>query len=227
VPIDLEAIRADNAERDVPNPHIDTLIAEIERLTAKDPQVGDSVKYPVKQRFSVDFQKPHGLTIEAHLPEYDWGTHTCAEHDYSGIPKCPYPDCQNGSGRDIYRTIRMGKFDPENGIAKITAQREFIRDRGESRRWIWREVVTLPRWIPVTERLPEPLGTLVLCFSSIGSGAWAFSFGRYVSAEYGWEKAGMTAAPVTHWMPLPAPPSRMGFALHPSEYNDPSATLPT
>lgn len=33
MPIDLEAIRTDNAERDVPNPYIDALIAEVKRLT--------------------------------------------------------------------------------------------------------------------------------------------------------------------------------------------------
>lgn len=75
----------------------------------------------------------------------------------------------------------------------------------------------LPRWIPVTERLPSPKFVREWYLVSLESGCvqtLAFEKGGY-SFEFdkdgfsdnlfrpGWHE---TASPVTHWMPLPEPP---------------------
>ena len=65
--------------------------------------------------------------------------------------------------------------------------------------------VTIQKWIPVTERLPE-LHTKVLCCGIMG--------GRFIAelSEWGlgnryWDKRDGKGCPkVTYWMPLPEPP---------------------
>lgn len=64
--------------------------------------------------------------------------------------------------------------------------------------------VTVQRWIPVTERLPEKEGRY-LCVKRIGkSGA------VYVTMmngdSYGFSMEHIYTDEVTHWMPLPEPP---------------------
>ena len=58
------------------------------------------------------------------------------------------------------------------------------------------------RWIPVSERLPDDR-TLVLAYAS---GRHVFGYmqgGDWIDTLYGWT----LAAPPSHWMPLPEPPS--------------------
>lgn len=64
----------------------------------------------------------------------------------------------------------------------------------------------LPRWIPVTERLPEDPAKKVLIFAPHTHGNIVDS-GRYLGAD-GWVLDGwhLTQTSVTHWMPLPEPP---------------------
>ena len=57
-----------------------------------------------------------------------------------------------------------------------------------------------PRWIPVTERLPEPY-TWVLVFAGEHEVAVA---AFYDGAQ--WKDAILNGLIVTHWMPLPEPP---------------------
>lgn len=58
--------------------------------------------------------------------------------------------------------------------------------------------VTIQRWIPVEERLPE-MGQEVICFSGgvLKPGVYCYLF---------WSKDYDNWARVTHWMPLPPPP---------------------
>lgn len=67
--------------------------------------------------------------------------------------------------------------------------------------------VTIPKWIPVTERLPE-IAENVLCFSAHGE----IFIGTYLGANY---KKGISAfrdtargygRGTTHWIPLPQQP---------------------
>ena len=70
----------------------------------------------------------------------------------------------------------------------------------------------LPRWIPVTERSPEDSNS-VLLYLDHRDGYGSAAVGYYMGGEF-WlyegvnitcDSAGVDA---THWMPLPAPPSK-------------------
>lgn len=72
-----------------------------------------------------------------------------------------------------------------------------------------------PRWIPVTERLPEE-GVPVL-INYIGTDGKVYADGVAVWTYYGcfwWEGSladcdSEVAVPITHWMPLPEPPEEV------------------
>lgn len=84
----------------------------------------------------------------------------------------------------------------ENQSAHIAAlQQEIEKLRGQ-----------LPRWIPVTERLPEDPVQKVLIFVQHTHGN-IVDVGRYLGAD-GWVLEGwyLTQTSVTHWMPLPTGP---------------------
>ena len=75
------------------------------------------------------------------------------------------------------------------------------------------KVQQLPRWIPVTERLPEERinqNTLdfeyVLCATTFGD-VRPYKYGRKIGQReaHFWNGAGYVDAYVTHWMPLPEP----------------------
>lgn len=65
---------------------------------------------------------------------------------------------------------------------------------------------TVSRWIPVTERLPEPLvEVLILTQKAIGKSH--VSAGQYSRLTGMWYIGGYsTQAKITHWMPLPDAP---------------------
>ena len=77
----------------------------------------------------------------------------------------------------------------------------------------WCEAV--PRWIPVTERLPKERRNpntsdfeYVLC-TTIWGDVRPFKYGTQIGQRVAhfWNGAGYVDAYVTHWMPLPAPPA--------------------
>ena len=63
---------------------------------------------------------------------------------------------------------------------------------------------TEPKWIPVTERLPEDSVAVNLHTSSgvVGTGFYCKQTKSWVQ----WYSGGSLFADVTHWMPLPEPP---------------------
>jgi hypothetical protein len=60
----------------------------------------------------------------------------------------------------------------------------------------------VPRWIPVSERLP-PDRTVVLAWSGKRVAFGYISDGQWIDTLYGW----FIPNGPTHWMPLPAPPT--------------------
>lgn len=66
--------------------------------------------------------------------------------------------------------------------------------------------VTVQKWIPVTERLPE-LRTKVLC-CGVKGGRFIAELSTWGKEEHlYWDKRNGQGCPtVTHWMPLPEPP---------------------
>lgn len=67
---------------------------------------------------------------------------------------------------------------------------------------------TIPRWIPVTERLPA-LGKTVLVFG--GKSIYTAYYGERMASWFGWHKLNSKChyCNPTHWMPLPEPPEQM------------------
>ena len=76
---------------------------------------------------------------------------------------------------------------------------QYLVDRG----------VTVPQWISVEDRLPEPKHEFdarnwyLVALSSGVVKELAYEFHNHSVFGYGWRE---TAYPVTHWMPLPQPP---------------------
>lgn len=68
--------------------------------------------------------------------------------------------------------------------------------------------VTIQKWIPVTERLPE-MHTKVLC-CGIRGGRFIAELSTWGNGNLYWDKRNGKGCPeVTHWMPLPEPPKEV------------------
>ena len=71
------------------------------------------------------------------------------------------------------------------------------------------EELSKPRWIPVTERLPEEWKSVLTYQPYVGDEekplirvSWYIGVGSWRECE----RANKLELPVTHWMPLPEPP---------------------
>ena len=67
--------------------------------------------------------------------------------------------------------------------------------------------VTVQKWIPVTERLPELFGTFIVAVKE-GTGNSYSDYADYDPYQQKWRTGLMLGRmdEVTHWMPLPEPP---------------------
>lgn len=94
---------------------------------------------------------------------------------------------------------------------------EAERDRDEYRERLDKandaiEVLSKPRWIPVTEALPESVDDDVLVTDGEGCavGFWREDAKAWDSTDFGWlenrSEPPCGIHTVTHWMPLPEPP---------------------
>ena len=65
----------------------------------------------------------------------------------------------------------------------------------------------LPKWIPVTERLPERFGSFAVVVKKLGGKMYS-DFADYDPYEERWSTSLVRGIEdiVTHWMPLPQPP---------------------
>ena len=67
-----------------------------------------------------------------------------------------------------------------------------------------------PRWIPVSERLPEDRVNVLTCGDDPVDGPFILIGRREPESKFGpahWHLPCFEFGPVTHWMPLPEPPS--------------------
>lgn len=63
--------------------------------------------------------------------------------------------------------------------------------------------VTIQKWIPVSERLPEKRETVLVCDARVGYiNAWEY-LGR---DEWLYDSSIWETKEITHWMPMPEPP---------------------
>ena len=120
-----------------------------------------------------------------------------------------------GHTKDFHTRIRGG------GDDAIAALEELLNTRDSVLKGIT-DVFAGPRWIPVTERLPERdwdgFSAIVVVAAGNRPRCGPYLLGRYYKCEPGNEchecDADIgerwyidTTMPVTHWMPLPAPPA--------------------
>lgn len=162
--------------------------------------------------------------------EFIWESHTCAEHGYEGIPKCPWPDCPNGTSKNTYVTVRVFALQPDtdSDFYSYDAERIFMRYRarrrseGDPDRWICREVAYLPHWIGVNDRLPAPNEGVIVqlagsfrdrCLAYIvhperieidkpNAGVWRV---LYVGPDWKVTREPDFHHVVTYWQPVPPP----------------------
>lgn len=132
---------------------------------------------------------------------YDELVKALRETDFSdGCPCVAEPLCKD---KDCIIIQAADAIEDLQGRAKVL---EKVADK-------WRE--TVPKWIPVTERLPEHEygeSTSVLTVDLYGvmrvtyfdGGNWCWQSGEALTTT--------RVAPITHWMPLPEPPKEVDDA---------------
>lgn len=64
----------------------------------------------------------------------------------------------------------------------------------------------MPRWIPVTERLPEEYVNVLCHLRSLDRQSEYYSIDHLMEDGQWWKAANSWKHEVTHWMPLPEPP---------------------
>lgn len=65
-------------------------------------------------------------------------------------------------------------------------------------------IASKPRWIPVTERLPDNEDEVVVAFKNSADGEWWYRIDNFVDGAFCYNAA--FGRNITHWMPLPTPP---------------------
>lgn len=99
--------------------------------------------------------------------------------------------------KQAYEIARLNYSDFAMSLADLTSLREVLEDC---------DTIEVPRWIPVTERLPEETGKYIVCTSK-GSVYCAkfyvcdtgcYDHGSYFGTD--------SNTKITHWMPLPDAP---------------------
>lgn len=102
-----------------------------------------------------------------------------------------------------------GAYDTENGECYEEYKKHKLKELEQAG-------VTVQKWIPVTERLPDTNGTFIVTACdegcSYGEGIWydtVVVVAEYYKGAWTWDENGTEydlEGIVTHWMPLPEPP---------------------
>ena len=83
-----------------------------------------------------------------------------------------------------------------------------VHDRGDDslcRKWKC-EVKSLPKWIPVTERLPEESGSYLIYVVGGEFKQWSMVTMAYYHKIFYYDDREDNFDQITYWMPLPQPP---------------------
>ena len=94
---------------------------------------------------------------------------------------------------------------PADAIEELEGRLHIMKKTAE---WLGEKV---PRWISVSERLPEDKAEMYWCFTDMGimcECRWTNNrYGIGASDRWGWNVMDVPQyQKITHWMPLPAPP---------------------
>ena len=88
---------------------------------------------------------------------------------------------------------------PHELVDPIEAVADYLLDNG----------VTIHKWIPVSERLPDHFGTFLVAIDEVhGENRVSVDAADFDLSEKRWSTFGYFCAgfKITHWMPLPEPP---------------------
>ena len=83
-------------------------------------------------------------------------------------------------------------------IPKLVSQRNAMAALADSYK------AEIPRWIPVSDRLPESAQRVIVCRKDGRS-----EQGVYLGVNGWWKVYGTNTKSITHWMPMPAPPEEV------------------
>lgn len=97
---------------------------------------------------------------------------------------------------------RLAKYEdtgltPEE-INKLDTQRKAMAALADSYK------AEIPRWIPVSDRLPESGQRVIVCRKD-----GRVEQGVYLGVNGWWKVYGTNTKSITHWMPMPAPPEEV------------------
>lgn len=105
---------------------------------------------------------------------------------------------------DLVKRLRKKAIDLPEKFSKNADTIDLVMRAAEA----IEELQAAQKWIPVTERLPEPEFARCWYLVSLASGCVkTLAYEKQERYDNLWRKGWHeTASPVTHWMPLPAPP---------------------
>jgi hypothetical protein len=126
---------------------------------------------------------------------------------FAGVGKmvATYKEGRMGHTKDFHARIRGG------GDDAVAALEELLNTRDSVLKGIT-DTFAGPRWITVSERLPELEEKVLVAGGSLIEIGWREHFANYTVPTTEWTlgeelDAGEHPKWITHWMPLPAPPA--------------------
>ena len=111
----------------------------------------------------------------------------------------------------IHAKCETCKFREDCGAFACIAAADAIEELSRAQeQWIEQErnalLQSIPRWIPVTERLPERNGFYLCLYESKAKGGVAMDEGLSISQFINKKWSLFDSYVVTHWLPIPEPP---------------------
>lgn len=147
--------------------------------------------------------------IDGHIDEVQLTVDMMPEHDQG---RWIYEKNPSVAAEPRYLPLVKGEFetDREKLIALLASKPELLKDLNTSPVRLFRFAdhllangVTIQRWIPVTERLPETTALCIVVKYCVPTLAW------YTGKDWIYATTASVAEGITHWMPLPEPPKEV------------------